>query len=215
MITKYGLDVFIVSSLLAVILIIIGIFLVPYSILRYAFFFIGFLLLLFTINFFRDPDRKIPEESNVLVSPADGKVILIKEIYDDSFLKQKAYFISIFMSPIDVHVNRIPIDGKITYLNYFKGLYLIASKDKASSENERNEIGIDSQFGKVLFVQVAGFVARRIVCELQLNQEVKKGERFGMIKFGSRVDVIVPLSATIKCKVGDKTKAGETILAEF
>lgn len=214
MITKYGYDVFFISIAICLILILTGI-LVNNNLVRFPLLAVGILFLLFTINFFRDPERTPPKAENVLISPADGKIILIKEIQENKFINDRCYFVSIFMSPLDVHVNRIPIDGKVTYLKYYKGNYIVASEDKASEINERNEIGLETKFGKILFVQVAGFVARRIVCDLELNQETKKGERFGMIKFGSRVDVIVPKSAKIKCTIGQRTKAGETILFEF
>jgi phosphatidylserine decarboxylase len=119
------------------------------------------------------------------------------------------------MSPLNVHVNRIPISGKVEYLNYIKGDYLAAFEDKASERNERNEIGITNSSGKVLFIQIAGFIARRIVCELREGDSVNIGNRFGMIKFGSRVDIIVPVEWSTKIKKDDNVTAGETILFEY
>jgi phosphatidylserine decarboxylase len=172
-------------------------------------------LIFFTLNFFRDPDRKIPKKENIVVSPADGRVLFVKEVIDDNFIKGKAKQISIFMSPLNVHVNRIPISGKVEYLKYIKGDYIAAFEDKASERNERNEIGITSPAGKVLFTQIAGFVARRIVCDLQVGDRVNIGNRFGMIKFGSRVDIIVPVQWKEQVKKDDNVSAGETILFEF
>jgi len=119
------------------------------------------------------------------------------------------------MSPLNVHVNRIPISGKIDYLKYIEGEYLIASADKASEKNERCEFGITSKYGKILFTQVAGYIARRIVYEIKVGDDVKIGERFGMIKFGSRVDVIAPIDWKAKVRIHDNVIAGETILFEY
>ncbi len=171
--------------------------------------------LFFSLNFFRDPDRTTPDKENVIISPADGEIVAVKEIDEEKFLKDKARQVSIFMSPLNVHVNRIPINGKVDFFRYVEGDYLLAFNDKADKRNERTEIGITSKFGKILFTQIAGFIARRIVCDLKVGDEVKMGNRFGMIKFGSRSDVIAPLNWTLKVKMGDKVKAGETILFEM
>lgn len=171
--------------------------------------------MLFTLYFFRDPERIAPAADNVVVSPADGTVLVVKDVEPDEFIKEPAKQISIFMSPFNVHVNRIPISGKVNYLKYFKGDYLMANHEKADKRNERNVIGITSEYGNILFTQVAGFVARRIVYELKVGQIVNIGDRFGMIKFGSRVDVIAPKNWNVKIKEGDKVTAGETILFEY
>jgi phosphatidylserine decarboxylase len=127
----------------------------------------------------------------------------------------KAKQVSIFMSPLNVHVNRIPISGKVEYIKYFPGKYFAAFEDKASELNERTEFGILSKYGKVFFTQVAGFIARRIIYEIKIDDNVKAGNRFGMIKFGSRVDVVVPFNWHEKVKAGNKVVAGESILFEF
>lgn len=171
-------------------------------------------LLTFSLNFFRDPERTPPQKDNVVVSPADGKVLFVKEVSDNKFINDRAKQVSIFMSPVDVHVNRIPINGKIEYLKYYKGDFISAFEDKASEKNERAEFGIMSKYGKVFFTQVAGFIARRIIYEIKEGDEVKIGERFGMIKFGSRVDVVVPENWEVKVKQHDRVLAGETILFE-
>jgi len=169
--------------------------------------------LIFSLNFFRDPDRTPPEQNDVVVSPADGKVLFVKDVVDNKFINQKALQISIFMSPLNVHVNRIPIDGTVEYLKYIEGEYIAAFEDKASDINERAEFGIVSKNGKVFFTQVAGFVARRIVYDLKVGDKVKLGERFGMIKFGSRVDVVVVAADWApSVKKGDVVTAGHTII---
>ena len=214
MITKYGYTTVGIITII-VFLIIAASFFISNNYLKYGLASIGILFFLFTIYFFRDPDRVIPENSNIIVSPADGKVIIVKEINDKKFVNEDAWQISIFMSPLDVHVNRIPVSGKVDYLKYIEGDYLVAYYDKADERNERSEIGITSSFGKVFFTQVAGAVARRIVNELNEGDSVKIGERFGMIKFGSRADVIVPKFWDVKVKTGDKVYGGETILFEL
>lgn len=211
--TRYGYTTIGIATIIVFVFIVIGIF-IQNNYIRISLFTLAFLLLTFTLNFFRDPERTPPLMDNVVVSPADGHVILVKEVIENRFIKEKAWQISIFMSPLNVHVNRIPINGKIDYLNYIKGEYLVASNDKASEKNERSEFGITNKYGKIFFTQVAGYVARRIIYELKIGDNVKMGERFGMIKFGSRVDVIVPYSWIPKVQNGDNVTAGETVLFE-
>jgi phosphatidylserine decarboxylase len=157
----------------------------------------------------------VPNKSNIVVSPADGRILFVKDVLDNNFINGKAKLVSIFMSPLNVHVNRIPITGKVEYVKYIQGEYLAAFEDKASERNERNEIGIISPEGKVFFTQIAGFVARRIVSDLKVGDSVNIGNRFGMIKFGSRVDIIVPVQWQVKVKKDDNVTAGETILFEY
>lgn len=214
MFTKYGYSTMGAVLIFTFLLIVISIF-VSSNYVKFPLLIIATFLIIFTLNFFRDPDRIIPEKQNIVVSPADGRVLFVKEVLDDNFIKGKAKQISIFMSPLNVHVNRIPISGKVDYLKYIKGEYLAAFEDKASGRNERNEIGISSKHGKVLFTQIAGFVARRIVCDLKAGDSVAIGNRFGMIKFGSRVDIIVPIEWKEQVKKDDNVSAGETILFEF
>lgn len=214
MFTKYGYNTIVFVSFIVFALIVISIFSTSNSI-RIPLIILAFILIIFTLNFFRDPDRIVPDNSNIIVSPADGRILFVKEIFDDKFLKSKAKLVSIFMSPLNVHVNRIPVSGKVEYINYVKGDYIAAFEDKASERNERNEIGITTPAGKVLFTQIAGFVARRIVSELKIGDSVIIGNRFGMIKFGSRVDIIVPVQWQVKVKKDDNVTAGETILFEY
>lgn len=169
--------------------------------------------LLFTLWFFRDPDRKTPHGDNLVIAPADGEIVTVRPVVEDQFLRGEAMQISIFMSPLNVHVNRFPISGTVAYFQHIPGEYLVAYEDKSSARNERTVIGVENPRMRVLFKQIAGFVARRIVADLRVGDSAVAGSRFGMIKFGSRVDVIIPPSAEIKVKVGEKTVAGETVLA--
>ncbi len=170
---------------------------------------------LFLVYFFRDPSRKTEENDKAIYSPADGEVIEIKETSEDKFLKAPSRVIKIFMTPLDVHVQRSPIKGRIGYLEYKKGKFMPANLDKASEENEQNLIGIENAKVKILIKQIAGLIARRIVWWINMRQGVSQGERIGMIKLGSQVDIYVPLDVEIKVKVKDKVKAGLTIIAEL
>jgi phosphatidylserine decarboxylase len=214
MFTKYGYNTIGVVFIVIFILITISI-LVNNNFIRIPLLIISASLVVFTLNFFRDPERTTPNRENIVISPADGRILFVKDVLDDKFLNSKAKMVSIFMSPLNVHVNRIPITGKVDYLKYIKGDYLAAFEDKASERNERNEIGITNPGGKVLFIQIAGFVARRIISDLKIGDSVNIGNRFGMIKFGSRVDIIVPIEWQVKVKKDDNVTAGETILFEY
>ena len=176
----------------------------------------GIALLAFVSWFFRDPDRKPPEEGEdelLIVAPADGKVLLIKEIEDDLYIKGPARQMSIFLSVFNVHVNRIPLSGSVEFCRYVPGDYLVAWHPKSSEKNERTEIGVKHKGGtKVVFKQIAGAVARRIVYYINEGDSVTLGERFGIVKFGSRMDVIVPRDVQFDVQVGDAVVGGETIL---
>lgn len=170
-------------------------------------------LTLLTIYFFRDPERTSPEDKNLVLSPADGKVVLVKEIDEQIYLKGKATQISIFLSPLNVHVNRNPVDGKLEYLKYHPGEYLMAWNPDASELNERADFGVLHPSGtKIFFKQITGFLARRIVYNINEGDTLVAGERFGIMKFGSRMDVIVPPNVEVKVKTGDNTRAGESII---
>lgn len=213
MITKYGYSTFYTLLIINIILIAIGVFFTA-GLIKILLIVLPALLILFSLNFFRDPERTAPEGKNIVVSPADGRVLFVKEVNANKYLNEEGKQISIFMSPLNVHVNRIPIDGEVEFIEYKKGKYIAAFEDKASEENERSEFGIKSKYGKVFFTQVAGFVARRIVYNLDVGDNVIIGERFGMIKFGSRVDVVVNNKWKAKVKKDDIVSAGETILFE-
>ena len=212
-ITKYGIDVvvkIIFSALIFVVLVWVA---TQADSLRWGALGVGGVLVLFTLYFFRDPERTTPAGEDLIVSPADGKVVLIKELQEDEFLKDMAVQVSIFLSPLDVHVNRVPVSGTIQYFKYVPGKYIVAFKDKSSDANERTHIGIEKGKCKVLLKQVAGFVARRIVADIAVGREVAAGARFGMIKFGSRVDVLMPITAQLRVRLRDRVIGGETILA--
>lgn len=214
MLTKYGYSTLGIISIIALIFISFSFF-ISNSFLKAVLIIIPVLFLLFSLYFFRDPERSIPGNGKVILSPADGKVLFVKEVDDDKYINEKGKQVSIFMSPLNVHVNRIPVNGKVEYLKYHKGEYIAAFEDKASERNERAEFGILGKYGKVFFTQVAGFIARRIIYEIKTGDSVNAGERFGMIKFGSRVDVVVPYNWNEKVKAGDKVTGGQSILFEF
>jgi phosphatidylserine decarboxylase len=213
LITKYGYDVFFTITLVVVIGCLLSLFLVEWKPLRLALVGAFLVLFVFTLNFFRDPERTTPQGDDLIISPADGTVVVVRDVNETEYLKADAIQISIFMSPLNVHVNRYPITGTVRYFQHIPGEYLVAYEDKASLRNERTHIGIENDKLKVMFKQIAGFVARRIVAPIQPGDKAVAGERFGMIKFGSRVDVFIPKNTKVKVKLGDKTVAGETVLA--
>jgi phosphatidylserine decarboxylase len=171
-------------------------------------------LALFFVNFFRDPERVTPTAPGLVISPADGKVIIVEPDLDEPrFLKSRAAKISVFMSPLDVHVNRAPLDGEIVGVHYNAGKYFAAYAEKASLDNEQNAIVMRAADGRGLaFVQIAGFLARRIVCRVKPGDICRRGERVGMIKLGSRVDIFIPGNVDLSVKLGDRVRAGETVL---
>ncbi len=172
------------------------------------------LVTLFIVWFFRNPERCVPQGDRNIISPADGKIIHIMEVQEARILKKKMLKISIFMNLFNVHVNRSPAAGKVVDIIYNPGKFVSANLDKASLENEQNAVVLETQAGeKIIFIQIAGLIARRIVCWLRKGQVLKMGERFGLIRFGSRVDVYLPLGTDVRVSLGDKVKAGESILA--
>ncbi|MDP9204279.1 MAG: phosphatidylserine decarboxylase family protein [Gemmatimonadota bacterium] len=177
--------------------------------------FVLLLLALWVAYFFRDPERTGERGPALVVSPADGKLILITEVDEPSFLKGRATRISIFMNVFNVHVNRYPVDGVVRYIHYNKGKFFNAAAEKSSLENEQMSVGIESPPRRVLVRQIAGLIARRIVTYSKLGETVKQGDRMGIIRFGSRVDVFLPVGSALRAQVGDITVAGVTILAEL
>lgn len=170
----------------------------------------------FVTWFFRDPERMPPEGKDILVSPADGKVIIVKGLAKSEYLDEPCQKVSIFMNVFNVHVNRIPFDGVVEKVVYTPGKFINASFDKASEHNERNALVVKTDDGRrFAFVQIAGLVARRIVNCVGMGERVRKGERYGMIQFGSRLDLYLPLAFEVQVKVGDKTSAGTTIIGEM
>ena len=176
----------------------------------------GGLLTLFVAWFFRNPHRVIPQGSNVVVAPGDGKVIAIEEEFEPRYLKDKSIRVTIFLNVFDVHINRMPCEGIVEDVQYQPGLFLVASKPEATIKNEQNALMIKSVTGaKVLCVQVAGLIARRIVCWILPMEKAVRGERFGLIRFGSRMDTFLPAGTRIKVAVGERVKGGETIVGEL
>lgn len=173
----------------------------------------GLVITFFICYFFRDPDRIVPLDEGAVVSPADGKVLIAQPVDESPFLEGKSIKISIFMSVFNVHVNRIPHEGRVSKISYFPGKFFSANLDKASKENEHNAVFIETDTGKkICTVQIAGLIARRIICRLKEGDVVYRGDRFGIICFGSRLDVYLPPEAKMCAKVGSRVKAGETIL---
>ncbi len=215
MIAKYGVSTVIWVIAFSLILLTISFLIKPVA-LKAILFSLAILISGFTLFFFRDPERKTPNGDNIIISPADGKVFLKREFFENEFIFDDAVQISIFMSPLNVHVNRIPISGEVKFLKYIPGKYIVAFDEKSSENNERKIIGIETEDGlKIMVKQIAGFIARRIVCEVKKGDKVKAGQRYGMIKFGSRVDVIMPKNKVeILVSIGQKVKAGETIIAK-
>ena len=175
------------------------------------------LLGVFLAWFFRDPERRIPGGVDDLVSPADGRILVARSgVAEERYLNQETTQISIFMSPADVHVNRNPIDGDVAAVHYHPGRYFAAFSEKASLDNEQNAVVVDLRDDRrLVFVQIAGFLARRIVCNLEAGDSCARGERMGMIKLGSRVDIFVPGAFRLDVKSGDRVRAGETILGRL
>jgi len=181
--------------------------------LSWVIFFLTLGLLLFIISFFRIPRRQLMLGSNLVVCPADGKVVVIEEVYDEEYFKDKRLQISIFMSPANVHQNRNPVAGEVVYNQYHKGKFLVAWHPKSSTENERHSVVIRHAKGEILVKQIAGAVAKRIVNYLSVGQKVEQSAEMGFIKFGSRVDVLLPLEAKINVKFNEVVKGGVTVLA--
>lgn len=194
-------------------------FIIPLGVFTVIFIFFGFkgvasvffIATVFVTWFFRNPERKTPDNTGAVISPADGEIIKIEDILENDFLKAPAKKISIFMNVFNVHVNRIPYSGRIDCVHHDKGSFFSANLDKASKLNERNSILIHTDDGKeILVIQIAGLIARRIECWVKEGMHLLKGERFGLIRFGSRLEVFLPSDSVVSVKVGDKVRAGET-----
>jgi len=195
-------------------------FIIPLAVLAVLLFAFGWrnigcvslVLTIFILFFFRDPERSVPEGRDVVASPADGKVIVIKDVYEPDYLKQDVKQISIFLSVFNVHVNRVPYSGTVETVKYNPGRFHVASVDKASLYNEQTSMVIANGKHKVLVKQIAGLIARRIVCYAKPGDTVKTGERYGLIRFGSRVDIFLPKDAELKVKVGDRVKGARDVI---
>lgn len=172
-------------------------------------------ILIFLISFFRIPNRNLTTDENAIVAPADGTVVVIEEVQADEYFTDRRIQISIFMSPLNVHVNRNPVSGEVKYSKYHKGKYLVAWHPKSSTENERHSVVYNKNGKEILVKQIAGAVAKRIVNYLAVSQIVKQNDEMGFIKLGSRVDLLLPLDARIEAKIGDKPKGGVTVIARW
>jgi len=177
--------------------------------------FVLLLLALWVAYFFRDPERTGQRGPSLVVAPADGKLIMITEVDEPAFIQGRAIRLSIFMNVFNVHVNRYPVDGVVKYVHYNKGKFLNAAAEKSSLENEQMSVGVDTGKYRVLVRQIAGLIARRIVTYSKINDNVKQGERMGIIRFGSRVDVFIPVGSKVLAKLGETTTAGVMVLAEL
>jgi len=214
-ITKYGLGIVISSWIIFLVFLVLSYYYRQPVLITLAV--LSGLFSIFNLVFFRDPQRTIPQNPNAIISPADGKIIQITEVEEHDFFKSRVKRVSIFLSVFNVHVNRSPISGKVEHFQYHRGAFLPAFKDAASLENEQTAIGIVNEQGqKVMFTQIAGLIARRIVCELREGYTTEAGVRMGMIRYGSRVDVyFLNDEVDIKVKMGDRVTGGESIIGEF
>ena len=186
--------------------------------LFFPYFYLSFILLstlVLIVYFFRVPNRKIKTSKNVVFAPCDGKIVQIREVEETEFFKQKKILVSIFMSPLNVHSNHYPIDGNVVYTKYHPGKFLVAWNPKSSTKNERSSVVIENAKISVLVRQIAGALARRIVTYSKRNEQVTSGEELGFIKFGSRVDLYLPLSTEINVKLNEKVKAKISIIAKY
>jgi len=209
---KEGFNIIIISFFITVIFGVLSEYLIESKNLKTALQVVILIILILVLQFFRNPNRPVLGKKDLLVSPVDGKIVSISEIYEDEYFNDKRLQISIFMSPINVHVTRFPVSGKIIYSKYHPGKYLVAWHPKSSKLNERTTIVIENPFlGKVMYRQIAGTVARRIVNYAIENQTAVQGEDAGFIKFGSRVDIFLPPDTKLKIKNGQKVKGGITL----
>ncbi|GAB4249162.1 MAG: phosphatidylserine decarboxylase family protein [Vicingaceae bacterium] len=212
---KEGYPTLLLVLVLVLILNAIAFFVVESKWLDMAIYIFSALLLITVLQFFRNPSRKQVTDDLLILSPADGKVVVIEEVEEQEYLKEKRRQISVFMSPVNIHMNRYPVGGVLEYFKYHPGKYLVAWHPKSSVENERTTAVVNNPKGKILFRQIAGALARRIVFYGKEGETVKQNEECGFIKFGSRVDVLIPLEAEVLVKIGDKVKGGITPLAKF
>ncbi|RMG20205.1 MAG: phosphatidylserine decarboxylase family protein [Bacteroidetes bacterium] len=185
-----------------------------HPVLGHVFALAGAVLVFLVFNFFRNPTIQVVEDDTKVLAPCDGKVVVIEEVEDNIYFNDKRMQVSIFMSPLNVHVNRNPIGGVIKFAKYYPGKYLMAFNPKSSELNEQSYIVAENEKLAVGYKQIAGFLARRIIYYVKEGDVVKQGEEFGFIKFGSRIDLLLPLSSNISVKLGDKVKAGITVVAE-
>jgi phosphatidylserine decarboxylase len=183
--------------------------------LAFIIFFLTLGLFLFLVSFFRIPNRQLTIADNQIICPADGKVVVIEEIVDEEYFKDKRIQVSVFMSPANVHVNRNPISGEVIYNKYHKGKYLVAWHPKSSTENERWSIAVKNNYGTILYKQIAGALAKRICNYTTVGQQVKQTDEYGFIKFGSRVDILLPVGTKVNVNLNQVVQGGVTVLATW
>ena len=188
---------------------------IPWAWLSYPLTIIPMFFMGFVLFFFRVPERKVVGEDNEVTSVADGKIVVIDKVYESEYLKSDCIQVSVYMDFFNVHVNYWPLDGQVTYYKYHPGKYLLAYLPKASELNEHSSVGMTSPYGDIFFKQIAGTFARRIVCYANPGNPTVKGEQCGIIKFGSRIDMYLPLDADIKVQIGDYVRASESVIAEL
>lgn len=210
-------SIIIAAIIVAVASLIANYFLMPvYGWIYLIILFVLIILFLFTVSFFRIPTRHFSEGENKIIAPADGKLVVIEEITDEEYFKGKRLQLSIFMSPANVHVNRYPVSGKVVYNQYHKGKYLVAWHPKSSTDNERQSIVIDKKGkGEILVKQIAGALAKRICNYAKVGEEVKQNDELGFIKFGSRVDLLLPVGTKLNVTLNQKVQGGVTVLATW
>ena len=213
---KEGFKIIAITFLIVAILAVVVDKFVSLQWLQYLLFFTLFVFLFLILQFFRNPKRLTALNDNTVVSPVDGKVVVIEEVFEPEYFKEKRLQVSVFMSPINVHVTRYPIGGQVAYSKYHPGKYLVAWHPKASTENERTTVVVENpSYGKVLYRQIAGALAKRIVNYAKEGDAATQGEDSGFIKFGSRVDLFLPLDTNIKVSLNQKVRGGESIIAEI
>jgi phosphatidylserine decarboxylase len=212
---KEGYKSILISAILFAVINLASFYFISFSMawLSWLIFILTLGLVLFIISFFRVPSRKLTQGGNLVVAPADGKVVVIEEVYDEEYFKDKRLQVSIFMSPANVHQNRTPVAGEVVYNQYHKGKYLVAWHPKSSTENERHSVVIRYSKGEVLVKQIAGALAKRIVNYLSVGQKVEQTAEMGFIKFGSRVDLLLPLDVKVNVKLQEVVKGGVTVIA--
>lgn len=202
--------------LLLTIVVLINVLFPVHTPIHYLLYLVGIVFYFFVIRFFRDPIRDVVPDNNNIISGADGKVVVVEEVFEKEYFKEKRKQVSVFMSPTNVHVNWYPVGGKVKYFRHNHGAFYVASKPKSSDENERTSIVVETIDQKeILFRQIAGTVARRIVCYAKESKVVTQGEELGIIKFGSRFDLFLPLDAKIEVEIGQKVTGCETLIAKL
>lgn len=213
---KEGYRIILITFFILAVLSVATWYFIPWRILQ-ALIYIGFFIeFIWTISFFRVPKREVNYNENHILSSADGKIVTVEEVVETEFFNDKRIMISVFMSPFNIHVNWYPFKGKVVYTKYHKGKFLIAYNPKSSIDNERNSIVLEKEPGKaVLIRQIAGIMARRIISSSKQDDMVNQGEEFGIIRFGSRVDLFLPLDAKVNVKIGQKVEAQKTVIAYF